>query len=157
MESLVVYDSKFGNTRKLAEAVADGLRSLGSVRLLGLDKLPPKDLGTVDLLVVGGPTQLRGMSARTRQFIDLLETRSQTRMVAVAFDTRLRRPVAFSGSAARMIARKLRRAGIRILGRPESFYVREDAPELERGEEERAAAWAQTVAERLTLSYWCAT
>lgn len=48
MESLVVYDSKFGNTKKVAEAVADGLRSHGPVRLLGLDRLLPQELGTVD-------------------------------------------------------------------------------------------------------------
>ncbi len=121
MESLVVYDSTFGNTKKPAEAVADGLRGLGPVRLLSLDTLPPKDLGTVDLLVVGGPTQVHGMTARIRQFVDLLETKPATGMVAATFDTRFRRPAALSGSAARLIARKLQRAGIRVFARPESF------------------------------------
>src|SRR5207245_11562262 len=106
MECLVCYDSQFGNTKKLAEAIADGLCGLGSVRLLGLDRPPPKDLGTVDLLIVGGPTQLRRMSARMREFLDLLETKTASGMVAVTFDTRYRVPAAFSGSAARLIARK---------------------------------------------------
>jgi flavodoxin len=157
MESLVIYDSKFGNTKKLAEGVADGLRGLGSVRLLGLDKLPPKNLGNVDLLVVGGPTQLRGMSARMRQFVDLLETKSATGMVAATFDTRYRVPAPLSGSAARMIARKLRHAGVRLFARPESFFVRRRVAELEPGEAERAAAWARRLADSLALSRWCAT
>jgi len=156
MESLVVYDSKFGNTKKLAEAIADGLRCVGSVRLLGLDKLPAKDVGTVDLLVIGGPTQAHGMTARIRQFVDLLETRSATGMVAATFDTRFRMPAALSGSAARLIARKLRQAGIRVFTRPQSFFVSRSVPELEQGEAERAAEWAKDLAVSLALSHWCA-
>ena len=156
METLVVYDSKFGNTRKIAEAVADGLSTHGPVRLLGLDKLPPKALGTVDLLVVGGPTQAHGISARMRQFVDSLETRSTTSMAAATFDTRFRMPAAISGSAAKTIARKLRRAGVRMFASPESFFVTRGVPALEPGETDRAAAWAKSVADRLALSQWCA-
>jgi flavodoxin len=90
MESLVVYETKFGNTKTVAEAVADAGQAYGPVRLLGLDQVPPDDLGTIDLLFVGGPTQAHGMSARIRPFLDRLETRSATGMVAVAFDTRFR-------------------------------------------------------------------
>ncbi len=156
MESLVVYDSKFGNTKKLAEAIADGLRCVGSVRLMGLDKLSPNDLGTVDLLVVGGPTQVHGMSARIRQFVDLLKTRSATGMVAATFDTRFRMPAALTGSAARLVARKLRQAGVRVFMRPQSFFVSRGVPELEQGEAERAAEWAKDLAVSLALSHWCA-
>jgi flavodoxin len=156
MESLVVYDSKFGNTKKVAEAVADGLHTYGPVRLLGLDKLPPQDLGKVDLLFVGGPTQAHGLSARMRQFLDALETRSATGMVAATFDTRFRIPATISGSAARKIAGKLRRAGVLMLTRPESFFVSRGVPALESGETERAAAWAKRIAHQLALSRWCA-
>ncbi len=80
MESLVVYDSKFGNTKKVAEAIADGLRSYGPVSLLGLDRLLRHDLGRADFLFVGGPTQAHGISARIRTFLDALETRPGTGM-----------------------------------------------------------------------------
>ncbi len=156
MESLVVYDSKFGNTKKVAEAVADGLRSHGPVRLLGLDKLPPQNLGKVDLLFIGGPTQAHGLSARMRQFVDALEPRSATGMVATTFDTRFRVPAAISGSAAKTIGRKLRRVGVRMFAPPESFFVSRGVPKLEQGETERAAVWAKTVADHLALSHWCA-
>lgn len=156
MESLVVYDSTFGNTKKIAEAVADGLRPHSSVRLLGLHKIPPQDLGHVDLLVVGGPTQGHGISARMRQFLDALETRSATGTIAATFDTRLRMPVAISGSAARTIARRLRRSGVRLFADPESFFVRGGAPKLEPGEIGRATAWARKIGNRLSLSHWCA-
>jgi flavodoxin len=156
MKSLVVYDSKFGNTKKVAEAIADGLRGHGPVRLLGLDKLPPQNLGTVDLLFIGGPTQAHAMSARMRQFVDTLEARPATGMVTATFDTRLRMPAVISGSAAKTIAKKLRHAGARMFAPPESFFVSRGIPELEAGETERAAKWATGIADRLALSHWCA-
>ncbi len=156
MESLVVYDSKFGNTKKVAEAIALGLQAHGPVRLLGLDRLPPQELGPIDVLFVGGPTQSHGMSARMRQFIDALQTRAATHVMAVTFDTRFRMPAVISGSAAKTIARRLRRAGVRMFAPPESFFVTRSIPELEKGETERAAAWARSLADRLALSHWCA-
>jgi flavorubredoxin len=156
MESLVVCDSRFGNTKKVAEAVAEGLRSHGPVRLLALDRLLSQDLGTVDMLFVGGPTQAHGISPRMRQFLDALKIRPATGSVAVTFDTRYRMPKAISGSAAKAIARRLRRMGVRIFAPPESFFVTREGPELERGETQRAAAWAEGLADQLMLSHWCA-
>ena len=156
MKSLVVYDSKFGNTKKVAEAIAAGLAGHGSVRLLGLDKLPPQNLGPVDLLFIGGPTQAHAMTARMRQFVDALRARPANGMAVATFDTRLRMPAVISGSAAKTIARKLRSVGVRIFGAPESFFVQGSVPQLEEGETERATNWAKGVADRLTLSHWCA-
>ena len=156
MESLVVYDSTFGNTRKVAEAIAHGLGAHGPVRVLGLNKLIPQNLGTVNLLVVGGPTHAHGITARMRQFLDELETRPGTGMVAATFDTRYRMPKVISGSAARTIARKLRHAGLRQFAPPASFFVSRQGRQLEPGETERAQTWAKNVVERLALSHWCA-
>jgi flavodoxin len=156
MESLVVYDSKFGNTKKVAEAIAAGLAGHGPVRLLGLDKLPPQNLGPVDLLFIGGPTRAHAMTARMRQFVDALPARPASGMAVATFDTRLRMPAVISGSAAKTIARKLRSVGKRTFAAPESFFVRGSVPQLEEGETERAASWAKGVADRLALSRWCA-
>ena len=156
MENLVVYDSKFGNTKKIAEAIAAGLAGHGPVRLLGLDKLPPQNLGHVDLLFIGGPTQAHAMTARMRQFVDALRTRPANGMAVATFDTRLRMPAVISGSAAKTIARKLRSVGVRIFAGPESFFVQGSLPQLEEGETERATDWAKGVADRLALSHWCA-
>jgi flavodoxin len=156
MESLVVYDSKFGNTKRVAEAIAAGLAGHGPVRLLGLDKIPPQNLGPADLLFIGGPTQAHTMTARMRQFVDALRAKPAKGMAIATFDTRLRMPAVFSGSAAKAIARKLMSAGVRIFAAPESFFVRGSLPQLEDGETERAANWAKGVADRLALSHWCA-
>ncbi len=156
MESMVVYHSQFGNTRTLAEAIAAALQVHGRVRLFGLDREVPLNLGRVDLLVVGGPTQAHGMTGRMRQFLDELDTRQATGVVAAAFDTRYRMPVFLSGSAARAIASNLCRLGFHLFVPPESFFVTRGTPQLEDGEAEQAKAWATSLATRLALASWSA-
>ena len=134
MESMVVYDSKFGNTRKVAEAIAGRWRTRGSVRLLSLDTIVPDDLGQLDLLLIGGPTQAHGMSARVRQFTDALSAASRVGTVIAVFDTRLRLPRILSGSAAKTAATKLRQAGLNLAVPAVSFFVSGATPELEPGE-----------------------
>lgn len=157
MESLVVYDSKFGNTKKLAEIIAEALKPHGAVQLYGLDQMPSESLGRADLLVVGGPTEAHGMSARMRQFLDALDTGRASGTRAAAFDTRYRMPVFLSGSAARTIRKILSHRGLRFLAPAESFFVTRATPtELEEGEAERAASWAKRLATSLQLSQICA-
>lgn len=157
MESVVVYDSKSESTRGVAEAIADGLRNHGPVRLLALDKLDPPKLRPVDLLFVGCPTPADAMTARMDQFVDVLEAMPATGMVTATFDTRLRMPAVVAESAMMTIVSKLGRAGTRMIAPPESFFVRRGVAELEEGETERATSWAKSVVARLELSRLCAT
>jgi flavodoxin len=157
METLVVYDSKYGNTRTLAEAMAAAAGTNGRARLISLEEDIPDQLGSVDLLIVGGPTQQHGLSARMRQFADGIETRTTTATLAATFDTRYRMSPLIAGSAARGIAKRLKRSGIDVFVEPESFFVtRGGTPQLESGEIERAATWAAQLVNRTTLSKWCA-
>ena len=140
METVVVYDSKFGNTRKLAEIMAKAIETSGKVRVFGLETLLPEDLGNVDLLIVGGPTQSHGLSPRMRQFTDVLTATSANGAVAATFDTRYRMPEVVSGTAAKKIARRLKRKGIHVFQSPESFFVtRGGEPQLETGADTAAA------------------
>ncbi len=157
IETVVVYDSRFGNTERLAQVMLDAIRPTGAVRMINLEALLPEGLGSPDLLLLGGPTQSHGLSARMRQFTDELVVRPGTAISAATFDTRYRLPSAVSGSAARAIARRLKQRGVQLLVEPESFFVsRDHPPVLEPGETERAAAWARQVANRCALSRWCA-
>ena len=61
MKTLVVYESMFGNTRAVAEAIAEGLGSAEVVEVSAAPVVLPVDL---ELLVVGGPTHVHGMSRR---------------------------------------------------------------------------------------------
>ena len=168
MRSLVVYESWFGNTRRVAEEIADVLAAEGDVDVVSVDdQLPP--LEEFDLLVVGAPTHAHGLSSRpsrqgaidqrgrggeagigVRGWIDALPE-GGGRRVAV-FDTRAHKPVVLVGSAARGMARRLRHLGYALVAEPESFFVRDTPGPLEEGEVDHAAAWARGLASGVTAS-----
>ena len=168
MRSLVVYESWFGNTRQVADRIAAGLAHEGRVDLVTVDEpLPPLD--GVDLLVVGAPTHVHGLSSKrsregaidqgalgepgigVRGWIDALPKGAGGPRVAV-FDTRANKPVLLVGSAARGIARRLRERGYSLAADPQSFFVEGTPGPLEKGELERAEEWGKTLANEVSRS-----
>lgn len=124
---------------------------------------PPPSLDGVDLLVVGAPTHVHGMSSamsRRSALEQKGEEGPQRRGVrgwlrelpevegcrAAAFDTRIDKSVVLVGSAARGIAKRLSRHGFELVAPARSFFVRDSEGPLEDGELERARRWAQQVA-----------
>ena len=145
MNSTVIYASRSGNTKHVAERVADALRERGEVELYEVENAPT-DLSHADLVVIGGPTEAHGMTTPMTDYLDRLDQGSvQHRPVAV-FDTRLSWPRVLSGSAAEGITRQLRAAGALMVLTPESFIV-SSKPELQPGELDRASRWANEVAQ----------
>jgi len=162
MRSLVVYESWFGNTQHVAERIALALQEEGQVELRTVDD-PVPPLEDVDLLVVGAPTHVHGLSGKrsreaaleqggtgeigigVRGFIAGLPNGARGPRVAV-FDTRANKPVLLVGSAARGIARRLREHGYRLAVEPESFFVEGTPGPLEKGELERAGEWGKKLA-----------
>jgi flavodoxin len=152
MQTVVIYDSKFGNTQKIAEAIGRGIGSVSEVRVTSTAEAAKalESLGVQpDLVLVGGPTQNHGPSAGLRQFVQKLPTALQG-IPAACFDTRYRGPVLLMGSAAAAAAKALVKTGAKVVAPPESFFiVRHGAmPQqtLEPGEIIRAEAWGQAVA-----------
>jgi NAD(P)H-dependent FMN reductase len=151
MQTLVIYHSKFGNTERIATAIARGAGSVSEVRLLSTDEANTiETLATLpDLVLVGGPTHNHGPSAGLRALLDALPD-SIRRAPAAAFDTRYRGPALLMGSAAAAAARGLARAGAEIVAPPESFFIGRHGPmplqALEPGEIERAQAWGRATA-----------
>ena len=160
MRGLVVYESMFGNTQMIADAVADGLSRRMRVDAVEVGDAPTKLDDDVALLVVGGPTHAFGMSRpRTRQDAakqasgELVSKRIGMRewlaalqaprgMAAATFDTRVSKPH-LPGSAARAAEKRLRRLGFRIAAPAESFYVEGTLGPLLDGERDRAAHWGE--------------
>jgi menaquinone-dependent protoporphyrinogen IX oxidase len=62
MRALVVYESMYGNTHRIAEAIARGLRPAYAVRVVSVAGARYEHVGRYDLIVVGGPTHAHGMS-----------------------------------------------------------------------------------------------
>ena len=74
MQVAVVYESLFGNTHEIADAVARGVREAepdAHVTCLPVEDAGPEETIGVDLLVVGGPTHLRGMSTSMSRSMSL--------------------------------------------------------------------------------------
>jgi flavodoxin len=169
MKALVVYESMYGNTRAIAEAIADGLGGV-PVRSVHEAARSPEQR---DLVVVGGPTHMHGLTTTSSRRIaaeaakedghaalepgatDELGLRGWLRDLAAAegiraaaFDTRLDRSPMLTGMAARGIARRLRRRGYAVVA-TESFLVEDAEGPLEDGELERARAWGEELARQL--------
>ena len=164
MHAIVVYESMYGNTRHVAEAIARGIDVAGTVRVVPVSMAEGVSLAEFDLLVVGGPTHVHGMSREsTRHAADDAATASGGDLViepdstsegvrewlaslsdmtgrAAAFDTRLDAAPLLTGRASKGIAKMLRTAGFELAAQPESFLV-DKTTHLLAGEEQRAQAW----------------
>jgi flavodoxin len=149
MNSLVIYGSRHGNTRKLAEAIAGELRKHGAAQLVSAEKVPSSLPEQPDLVVVGGPTEAHRMTVPVSELFARLSQGALSGVKAAAFDTRLRWPKWLSGSAGGGIVRELERAGASVLAPEVSFFVSGQLPVLEPGEVERAAAWAASLAAKM--------
>jgi len=136
----VLYDSKFGNTERVAQAIADALPE-AHVERLGDETLVEPG---VDLLVVGGPTQGHGTSPAMTEFLGRLP--SLEGVAVAAFDTRLTWPRLLSGAASDRIAKALAKRGGHLIASPESFLVSGGEGPLLEGELDRATAWAKGLA-----------
>lgn len=148
MQTLVIYDTKFGNTRQIADAIARGAATRGAVSVLHATEAAVPLEAAPDLVVIGGPTQRRGLSPELRAFVDALPAGLRG-IPSATFDTRYRGSTWIMGSAAAEAARRLGRAGSRFTASPESFYIARGGPlerqGLEPGELARAEAWGRAV------------
>ena len=153
MKSLVVYATRTGCTKLVAEAIADVLRERGDVQLLDAAHADATVTGA-DLVVIGGPTERHTLTAPVVRFLDSLAGGSlQDRMFA-SFDTRLHWPRFLSGSAAGEIATRLGAMGPTLVVPPESFFVKPQADSyvLAPGEIARARTWAAGLADTVDAS-----
>lgn len=173
MKAIVVYESVYGNTRDVAQAVADGL---GEADVVPVHEAAKRSLDG-DLLVVGGPTHMHGLATtRSRRmavaavhedggppFVEpgatqepglrawLKDLPRREGAEAAAFDTRLDQAPWLSGVASRGIANRLRRHGYHILA-TESFLVVDSEGPLNDGELDRARAWGRLLAESMAAA-----
>lgn len=142
MNTLILYDSQYGNTEQIAQAVAATLGSLGSVHTERVDKAGRLDLRELDLLVLGCPTQKWQPTPAMQSFLANLSPAALNGLVFACFDTRFHKPRWLTGSAARSMTKQLNKMGLLLLGPAESFFVQGQEGPLEAGELERAEIWA---------------
>lgn len=168
---VIVFESMFGSTRRIAEAIAEGIRPTAPVAVVPIAAVGDFPDET-DLLIVGGPTHAHSMSrpesradavtwtANEQLDLTLDEAWNDTGIREwlkgdppnahqfAAFDTRVDMPRIFTGSAAVAIDKRLAKLGAHRLSEPHSFLVDRNS-KLEPGELERAQAWGAELAARL--------
>jgi menaquinone-dependent protoporphyrinogen IX oxidase len=174
MKAVVVYESMYGNTHLIADAIADGLRPSADVVVASVADITSAEIADADLLVVGGPTHVHGMTRPStrkgaieaaakpesdvvldadpdaygeglREWFDSL---GELPRPAAAFDTRVHLSPAITGRASKGIAQRLRRHGATLVVAPESFFVTKEN-HLEPDEESHAREWGVQLAGRL--------
>jgi Flavodoxin len=181
MEIVVVFESMYGVTHEIADAIAEGAtEGQPGVRAvcLRVGDADPERAAAADLLVVGGPTHMRGMSSgMTRKMAARIERDQETKRGTTMGHglepgaegdglrdwfhqlpqaPKGRRAAAFDtrgagpgvGAAAKGIAHRLERHGYSVVAEPEGFVVEGDAGLLKAGERDRARAWGAELARR---------
>lgn len=153
MKTLVVYDSQFGNTQRVAQAISEVFAHSHEAVVLHVNDVKTEHLQNLDLLIVGSPTQRFNPTAGTTSFLKNLPAGSLEGVQVAAFDTRLTveeiesvRVLAFFvrifGYAAKPIADRLQKKGGKLVLPAEGFYVDGMEGPLVEGELERARDWA---------------
>jgi len=172
MRVVIVYESMFGNTHLIADAIAKGLAPGNVITVVPVAEAGSELLDRADLVLAGGPTHIRGMSrARSRAAAvemahkedshltldasaegpglrDWLAMLGRLDIQGAAFDTRASGPAVLTGRASKTIARLLERHGIALLAPAESFLVTKDN-QVRPGEQDRAEQWGRKLAAML--------
>jgi flavodoxin len=155
MKILVIYDSVFGNTEKIAQAVAGALAGRGEVETLRVGDVTSQKLAGVGLVVAGSPTRGFRPTEGMKAFLKNLPAGALNGVKVAAFDTRIALKdvnnafltfmVRIFGYAAKPMADALVRKGGQLAAAPEGFFVKASEGPLKDGELERAAAWAKGI------------
>ena len=135
--ALVVYDSVYGNTEKVARALAKGLEGGGvDVECVRVDAVKFDEPIRYDLLVVGGPVHGWSASKPIKEFLERLKSvEGLSGKKAFALDTKMSRG-RLVGSAGGKIEGKLKRLGLTIVKPHASAIVKGREGPLEEGAEE---------------------
>ena len=171
MNALVVYESMFGNTQKVAQAIAEGLSMGMHVDMYEVGAAPDKIGDRVSLLVVGAPTHALSLSRENtrrqaaeqasgslvsrgrgvREWIGGLK-RPNNKLAVASFDTRMAMPswLKIAPTAGPSIEKRLRKLGLTVATSSESFVVADTTGPLEIGEVERARAWGRSLASQFS-------
>ena len=159
MKAWIIYDSVFGNTEKIALAMGNALGSPVDVKVIKASEARPDQISSLNLLIVGSPTQRFGPTAPISNLFEIIPKNGLAGVKVAAFDTRLTmdeinktsvlaffvRLFGTHAYAAGRIANQLRKKGGELVRSPEGFFVHGMEGPLIEGELDRAADWARQI------------
>jgi flavodoxin len=119
MEALIIYDSNFGNTKKIADELTSAFGS--SAKAKSVKDFKKEDLSGKNLLIVGSPINAWRPTKNIIEFLENLNPMLMKEIKTAAFDTRVKSFI--SGNAAKKIAKRLTNSGAEVVVEPMGFYV----------------------------------
>lgn len=149
MKALIVYDSAYGNTARIAHTIARELARSYDTQILQVEEAEDVPLTGIDVLILGSPTQGGRPTSAMQEYIKALPPLKGTQVAA--FDTRfaltghgvaLHMLMKTIGFAAEKMADSLVAKGGRAVASPIGFVVREKTGPLEPQEITLARSWA---------------
>ena len=152
-KALIVYDTLFGNTKKIAEAIEEGLSNIYDSKLMSAKDVRLNDIEDIQLLILGSPTHGGRYSEPVKAFFDTLPDKSLEGIKASSFDTSIpmddkgwfiRLLIKTFGYAAPRISKEMSKKGANTIG-SETFWVLDREGPLKDGEIERARVWAASL------------
>ena len=158
MKVLIVYDSYFGNTEKIARVVADTLAASADVETVKITGFTFDKVSGHDLFILGSPTRGFNASEQVQAFLKTIPAGGLQGIKTAVFDTRIhpdtikfflpRFIVKRGGYAAEKMASALSQKGAVLSAGPAWFIVKESEGPLVEGELEHAAQWAASLLEK---------
>jgi flavodoxin len=154
---MIIYDSAYGNTAQIAQAINNVLAVSEDVALHQINEVKPEHLWGLDVLIVGSPTQKARPTPATSDFLDRIPKNGLKGVKVAAFDTRfseeridslgfvVSKLLPVFGYAAKPISDRLKKKGGKLVASPEGFYVDDTEGPLTEGELERAETWARQI------------
>ena len=139
MKLLIIFDSNYGNTKKIAETIG---RELGA-QVKSVSEISDEDLKGLDLLIAGSPIHGWRPSERMVKFLAGLKDNQLEGVEAATFDTRVK--LFIHGDAAKKIAKALKNAGAETIVEPQAIYVKGKEGPLLEGELEKAKEFTKMV------------
>lgn len=143
MKNLVIYDSCFGNTEKIAEAIAKSI----STKAIKINDIKDANLNEVELIILGCPTHGGRPTEAIQKFINYITLKNikfavfDTRMSKDNINIALKLLIKLIGYASPKMAKTLKSKGYELITLPEGFLVKGKEGPLSDGEIERAKNW----------------
>lgn len=157
MNTLIIYDSVFGNTKKIAEIMGETLKEKGQAEVLHVQDVTPSKLFGKDLIIIGSPTRAFHPTKSIRRLLKSLPNEGLKGVDIAVFDTRmylddtnsriLELLVRILGYAAEKIEAWSVKKGAVLIQKHEGFFVHDIEGPLRDGEDKRAAEWVGQLAD----------
>lgn len=143
MKSIVIFDSNYGSTKKIANIIAKTL----DTKSISVVDVSDDDLKNLDLLIVGSPIIGWMPTQKIQTFLSKISPKIVSGVKFATFDTRVK--LFIHGDAMKKIANRLTFLGAVQITSPMAFYVKNKEGTLFEEETTKASIWANDIKQKI--------